>query len=228
MVAALASQLSADSALNCVDCAKPLAGNAGGVIARHVCPSCGVPQPLNTVEDYFTAFGLNRGFALDRKSLEKTFFEISRALHPDRFASRGADAKTRSLERMSFLNEAYRTLKSPELLRDYLLELEGIEKPASKGGKSATIPMELAESWFELQDSLTEDPERARHMLAGFEAELNRLKDAETMKIVGLEKSYDESKSRPSLTEIGKLVQSLSYLKSMERDVGRIKERFGK
>ena len=50
------------------------------------CPSCRKIQPVGRTEDYFSLLGLPRQFALDPADLERRFRELSRTLHPDRFA----------------------------------------------------------------------------------------------------------------------------------------------
>jgi len=141
---------------------------------------------------------------------------LSRALHPDRFPGKNAV----SLERMSHLNRAYSTLKNRAELRSYLLELEGV-----KVGSQNQIPMELAESWFELQDTLMEDPEAARTKLQEFEKEMFRFKQVEETALMTLEKSYDQSFAREDLEKIARHIQAQSYLKSLDRDIGRIREK---
>src|SRR6476620_11048898 len=78
-----------------------------GPQAQHVCVQCGTPQPLLDSETYFTALGVPKKFNLDHAEVEKRFYEISRALHPDRFTNADIQSRVLSLERMSFLNRAY-------------------------------------------------------------------------------------------------------------------------
>ena len=64
------------------------------------------------------------------------------------------------------MNRAYQTLRDPDRRARYLLEGAGL----ADAEKKATIPLELAESWFEIQDSLGEREGRAR--LESFRREL--------------------------------------------------------
>src|SRR4051794_2946683 len=91
-------------------------------LSQHVCSQCGMPQPVLPTDDYFGAFGVERRFSQDRSFLEKRFYELSRGLHPDRFSNASPQARNNSLERMSFINQAYGTLKNPSFLREYLLK----------------------------------------------------------------------------------------------------------
>jgi molecular chaperone HscB len=212
---------------NCAFCSQPLQG----VAAPHVCSQCGRPQPLlNPAPDFFQAFGVPRRFEQDRKALEKRFYELSRILHPDRFsASAHGDSKRISLERMSLLNQAYSTLKSPQLLRDYLLGLEGLDtdKPQGAPGTKAQVPVELAESWFELQDAVMDEPESARPRLQEFEIELKKMNQANSDEVLSLEKMYDQTQDRIHLERLGERIRTESYLRSMDRDVERLKKTLG-
>jgi molecular chaperone HscB len=132
---------------DCVFCGSPFSDSGSAAPGGHVCPKCGAPQPVSPGQDYFSLLGAKRAFSQDPAELERRFYAISRALHPDRFAA-GPDPKWKviSVERMSAVNRAYQTLTKADRLRDYLLELEGVTK---EGGKTAAektkIPAELAE-----------------------------------------------------------------------------------
>lgn len=175
--------------------------------------------------DCFSALGVKRRFALDSADLERRYYQISREIHPDRFTTGGADAQRLSLEKMSDLNQAYRTLKDPVSRRSHLLELEGLV--VSQGSQ---IPMELAEGWFELQDALMEDPGAAQAKLAQFEAEFAALKQTRERQIAELERQADLEAERVHLdayrailAQIAEVIRQESYLSSMERDIERIK-----
>lgn len=192
----------------------------------HVCEKCGAPQPVSPAQDYFSLFGVKKGFAYDAHDLETRFYAISRALHPDRFAA-GPDTKWKviSVERMSAVNRAYQALTSADRRREYLLGLEGIVSNATK----AAIPAELAEEWFELQDVVLEAPESAIAKLGEFERALRRRSSDLAARISVHEREYDEGASEPAetLRKIEKLTMDGQYLKSMERDLMKLKNRLG-
>jgi molecular chaperone HscB len=206
---------------SCPFCGKAL---GDGFLSRHICPSCGKPQPSDSSETYFSALGAPETFHQDTALLQKRFYEASRVLHPDRFTSADPESRNLSLERMSLINEAYRTLKSPVELRDYLLELRG-----QKTDAKAKMPLELAESWFELQDALMEEPETAAGKIAVFEQELGGFKKQIEEDIASNESAYDKSASQDEKAQILKDLAlkslELNYLKSMDRDVERIKKK---
>jgi molecular chaperone HscB len=178
-----------------------------------------MPQPIQSTESYFSVLGAPSNFRQDRVELERRFYEVSRALHPDRFSTARIEARTLSISRMSLLNQAYSALKNPIALRDYLLKLEGI----SISGKAA-MPAELAEGWFEVQDLLMEDPGLAQKKLLDFETELKHQKENTEIRILALEKEYDSRPERSVLEKLAREIQTQSYLISIQRDVERIKK----
>jgi molecular chaperone HscB len=200
-------------------------------VSQSVCASCGVPQPVGVLADYYSIFGLPRRFAINLGDLERRFYQLSRALHPDRFTTAMLDAKTNSLARMSLLNQAYSALKNPDLARAYLIQLaktnpkSGTDEVSTSGEKTKTsIPMELAESWFELQEAISEDSSRARVRLTLFESEFKNHRSELEKKMSTLESNYDLNPSQPLLDQLERELQTKSYLKSMERDLERLKK----
>ena len=79
--------------------------SCGSMRAAHFCESCGKVQPPVPV-DYFTFFGLPRKLNLDVVALEKSFYELSRKLHPDLNARAGTQEQEWSMEQSSLLNDA--------------------------------------------------------------------------------------------------------------------------
>jgi molecular chaperone HscB len=145
------------------------------------CPSCRKIQPVGRTEDFFSLLGLPRQFALDQREVEKRFRELSRSLHPDRFAKAESRERRLSLERATRLNDAFRYLKDWRLRAAYLLKLAGTDVFAE--GKSFADPEFLEEQldWREAMavahsdgdaDALKQIAERARGRLAALEAEV--------------------------------------------------------
>ena len=140
--------------------------SCGDMRAAHFCSACGKVQPPVPV-DYFTFFGLSRKLNLDAGHLEREFYELSRRLHPDVYASGDGREQEWSLEQSSLLNDAYRTLKDPIKRTQYLLRLEGVELEeqsksatekarASGEQKKQVVPPDLLEEVFELNVQLEE------------------------------------------------------------------------
>src|SRR5712691_2434881 len=107
---------------------------AGAPLDAHFCPQCTKILPLQRQADYFSFLGLPRKLNLDAADLERRFRALSRQFHPDYFYNSTPAERRASLERSSYLNDAYRTLRQPTARIEYLLKLEGL---APKGSAEA-------------------------------------------------------------------------------------------
>ena len=89
------------------------------------CPTCkAVQQPASV--DHFIRLGLASDFDVDLAMLDKVYFELQRALHPDRFATRTAKEKMYSQAQATAINDAYETIKNPLKRADYLIHIKGV------------------------------------------------------------------------------------------------------
>ncbi len=216
----------------CVNCQAPL---QGAKFHPHLCGGCGFPQPVLPGETAFSLLETRPLFGQDEAALRARFYELSRVLHPDRFAASSSQARANSVERMSRINEAFRMLKSKKLLREAILELhevgDPVKTPGGPRGASAAPrgapPLELAEDWFELQDAVMEDPTQAFEKIRAFELELEERKSADEAKILEQEAAFDHSEGldRVALLEISRILRNQAYIDSMIKDVLRLKER---
>jgi molecular chaperone HscB len=84
---------------------------------------CGALQPPAPGADHFAVLGLPRAYALDPAALEARFRELSRQVHPDRFARAEPRQRRIALERTTRVIDAYRTLRVPRRRAAYLLQL---------------------------------------------------------------------------------------------------------
>jgi molecular chaperone HscB len=76
--------------------------------------------------DAFGLLGLPARFDLDPSVIERAFFDRSKELHPDRFASSPAAERVAALSRSRALNDAYQTLKKPVARAEYMLARAGV------------------------------------------------------------------------------------------------------
>ena len=121
----------------------------------HFCPSCTKILTIGRQGDYFSFLGLPRKLKLDVAAVEQQFRVLSRQFHPDYFYNATPTERRASLERSSYLNDAYRTLKQPASRVAYLLDVEGALKPSDhEAGKK--VPGALLEEVFALNEELDE------------------------------------------------------------------------
>ena len=96
-----------------------------------------------------------RKLKLDAQDLERRFRALSRQFHPDYFYNATPAERRASLERSSYLNDAYRTLRDPGARVEYLLGLEGFAPRSAEVG-SPQMPERLLEEVFALNEELEE------------------------------------------------------------------------
>jgi molecular chaperone HscB len=127
----------------------------GAPVDAHFCPQCTKILTLGRHGDYFTFLGLPRKLNLEPADLERQFRSLSRLFHPDYFYNATPAERRASLERSSYLNDAYRTLRHPITRVEYLLQLEGL---AARGPEepSRQVPPTLLEEVFSLNEELDE------------------------------------------------------------------------
>src|SRR5258707_10777792 len=99
---------------------------AGSPLDAHFCPQCTKILSLPRRADYFSFLGLPRKLNIDAADLDQRFRALSRQFHPDYFYNATTAERRASLERSSYLNDAYRTLREPAVRVEYLLKLEGL------------------------------------------------------------------------------------------------------
>jgi molecular chaperone HscB len=201
--------------------------------------------------DYFAFFSLPPKLVVDTEALEKSFYALSRKLHPDRFAGKSVAEQEAALKQSSLLNDAYRILKDPIARTEYLLKLEGVEleeqsKAATEAAratgtaKKQIVPPDLLEEAFELNMQLEEmrmakkigedDPQLRKDLLtakSGFDAKMAETQSAlESLWSrwdagVDAEDAAAKASARDAMVA---LLNRRSYLRNLVRDVNEALE----
>ena len=192
-----------------------------------ICAECG--SPLAAPIDCFAALDLPRQLTIDLDALERRYHELSRKIHPDRFASKGPKMRDASLRATATLTRSYRTLRDPVARGLYWLELNG-EKLAENNKR---VPPELAELVFEVQEQLAEmqlssDPEEAVERATEIAARRIELQFKMDEALAELDRNFakwDESADQKILTlELKTTLSNIAYLRTLIRDVDRALE----
>jgi molecular chaperone HscB len=145
----MTSQISIRTLQECKNC------GGGSPVDVHFCPQCSQILTLTRNGDYFAFLGVPRALDLDMGNLEQRFRALSRQFHPDYFYNATPAERLASLERSSYLNDAYRTLRDPLGRIEYLLGLEGFSTRGSETAP-AHVPPALLEEVFALNEELDE------------------------------------------------------------------------
>jgi molecular chaperone HscB len=129
----------------------------GAPVDVHFCPQCTKILTLGRQGDFFSFLGVPRKLNLDVADLEQRFRALSRQFHPDYFYNAAPAERRASLERSSYLNDAYRTLRQPITRLEYRLSLEGMDRRrAERDGQEPDkkVPAGLLEEVFALNEEL--------------------------------------------------------------------------
>jgi molecular chaperone HscB len=101
--------------------------------------------------DAFGLLGLPARYDLDAKLIEQAFFDKSKELHADRFATAPAAERVAALSRSRALNDAYQVVKKPVARAEYLLARSGVTI-----GDNERVEPELLIEILELREELAE------------------------------------------------------------------------
>ena len=190
----------ADAALECRTC------GAGAPVDEHFCPNCSRILALGRHGDYFAFLGLPRRLTIDAQHLEQRFRELSRKFHPDYYYNAPPVERLASLERSSYLNDAYRTLRNPVSRIEHLLAIEGLPSAKSEG-RGAVVPPALLEEVFALNEELDEireqresgaDPSALSARLAKARQPIDRKREAHEKQLGELTSRWDSQEQAPS------------------------------
>jgi len=209
--------------VNCWNCAHEIDVRAGE------CGDCSSLQPLFQEADHFEIMGLTPRGVIDNSELEKIFHALSRQYHPDKFVAKSPTERRISEQRSAALNTAYRTLRNPLSLAEYLVARSGRKKTED----SSKVPPEFAEALFEIQEKImdlkmAEGEERDKlvteltEVKSGLEKERTEL----TSEVKACLKKWDADRAEENdkvrdelLSEIEKTLARRSYLSTMVRDI---------
>ena len=228
--------LRAESMLECRSC------GAGAPVDEHFCPQCSRILAVGRHGDYFTFFGLPRKLVLDAQDLERRFRELSRKFHPDFFYNAPPAERLASLERSSYLNDAYRALRNPVSRVEHLLAIEGLpaaksEDPSTGAGQAAgKVPPSLLEEVFALNEELDEirelresggDAERLRARLDAARQPIDRRRDDHERRLHELMALWDSqdaasaSEKRATLDALRERLLERNYINNLLATIDR-------
>jgi molecular chaperone HscB len=183
------------STLECRNC------GAGAPVDEHFCPQCSRILALGRHGDYFAFFGLPRKLTIAQDDLERRFRELSRKFHPDYYYNATPAERLASLERSSYLNDAYRALRTPATRIEHLLAIEGLPPTKLEGeGGAAKVPPALLEEVFELNEQLDDireqrisgaDPASLASRIEAARAPIDRKREEHERQIDALSGKWD-------------------------------------
>jgi molecular chaperone HscB len=164
---------------------------------------------FNPRENYFALLAVPQSYEVSQSDLTRSYRELQREAHPDRFAGASEREHLRAVQHSSQINEAYETLISPTRRAAYLLKLAGVDSDMSsttfQDPEFLMQQMQLREELSELQDA--KDPE------AALDAFYRDLEAAATKQKAIFSTSYTQKQFDEALASYAKL-QFLEKLRS--------------
>jgi molecular chaperone HscB len=183
------------------------------------------PEPVN----FFAFLGLPRRLKVDMSLLEQRFRDLSRQYHPDYFYNASQKERLESLERSSYLNDAYRTLKNPAARIEYLLNLEGL--PMTRAGEGTPkVPPALLQEVFALNEELDEireareaggDPVRLGERLAAARKPIEQKREAHERQLEELSARWDAQQDRATLEALRERMLERNYINNLLATIDR-------
>jgi molecular chaperone HscB len=124
----------------------------------------------------FAILGIPLSFEVDLPTLERSYRNLSRAVHPDRHVDAGASAKREALARAMAVNEAWRIVRDPIRRAEALLALDGVDVSE---GRDQQVDPEFLLDFLEIREALAEarrarDPGAVETLAAGIRARAER------------------------------------------------------
>src|SRR6188474_749140 len=219
----------ADPAPECRTC------GAGAPVDEHFCPNCSRILALGRHGDYFSFLGVPRKLTLDAADLERRFRELSRKFHPDYYYNATPTERLASLERSSYLNDAYRALRNPISRIEHLLAIEGLPSAKSEDG-TAKVPPGLLEQVFELNEQLDEiresresggDPAALRERLESARKPIDLKREEHEREVEALSAQWDRqamvspAEKRATLDALRERLLERNYINNLLASIDR-------
>lgn len=186
------------------------------------CALCGKIQP-GRPRDAFQLFGIPPRFHLEEAALEKSYRDLSRKVHPDKFAKADARERRFSIEQSTLLNQSYKSLRDPTARAEYLLKTNGFPVPTEEAGKPGAgqrLPLEFYEEVMEDREALLEAQSDGQPAVQRLAEKILAKRDA-TLALIdraftAWESTADRSALEPAATELAKLRYYARFLDEVE------------
>lgn len=171
------------------------------------------------MSDPFDTLGVEPRFDLDPDKLAERHRDLSRALHPDRYAGAPSAERRLALGRAIEVNDAYRVLKDPVRRAEALLRRAGVPVGETAEPKpSQALLMDMMERREELADARRAKDLQAVHKLA----ESVRDRERVVLELLGRALSAEAgavSQALPHLGELRYLRRFLDEVSAIEEDL---------
>jgi molecular chaperone HscB len=162
------------------------------------------------LNDPFATLGIDPTFSIDLAAVEQRHRDLSRALHPDRFAGAPAAERRLALNRAIEVNEAWRAVRDPIKRAEALMRRAGVPVGEVEEPKpSPDLLMEVMESREALAEAVqTKDPAAVRRLGEEMQARMDAT-------LLALGKGFDEAGA--DRVKLGALLPKMGELRYIRR-----------
>ena len=158
--------------------------------------------------NYFELFEIPVQLKVDKASLPRKFFELSRKFHPDFFVNGSEQEKTKALEKSALLNRAFKTFQNPDETIKYVLQLKGLLEEEEK----YKLPPDFLMEVLEINEELMELGEN-KTLLPNLEIRITELQSEIYEPVKEIVESYKEDiTSEKELLQVKEYYYKKKYL----------------
>lgn len=158
--------------------------------------------------NYFELFEIPVQLKVDKASLPRKFFELSRKYHPDFFVNGSEEEKTLALERSALLNRALKTFQNPDETIKYVLQLKELLEEEEK----YELPPDFLMEVLEINEELME-PGENKTLLPDLEIRISQLQEEIYEPVKKIVESYKEgTDSEKELLQVKEYYYKKKYL----------------
>lgn len=167
-------------------------------------------------KNFFDVFDVSVSTNIDLVKVNEVNHELQKNVHPDRFAH-GTDQERRiAMQKTSYVNEAFQTLKDPVARIQYMLKLKGLdidsETDTTMDGSFLMQQMEFRESIAEIR-SHSEPLGELDKMLLQTNAHITELMDA-----------FNGFYNQDALDDAREVVRKMQFLIKAKKEITEISE----
>ena len=163
--------------------------------------------------DPFAVLGLPRRFGIDLKVAEARHLELSKALHPDKYAGAGAGERRLALSRAVEVNEAWRALRDPIKRAEAVLRLSGLENEIGETREpkpTGAFLMEVMEARERLDDA--KSARDANAVASVVQEARTQFRETESELARAIDEADSKEKLREAIPVLGRLRYAARFL----------------
>ena len=115
--------------------------------------------------NYFELFDIPVSLSVDKDSIKKKFYELSRKYHPDFYSQSSEEEQGEVLQMSALLNKAFKVFGNQNETIKYVLQLKGLLEEEEKYQLAPSFLMEVLDVNEQLMDAKMDGDEKQLQIL---------------------------------------------------------------